>query len=73
MMKVVPLKGSFMIISIVGFLFSVNVYSTYPSYGFAFMIVFTMMFVASLISMAKAPLGSYDLREEGILKKGEKE
>ncbi len=51
-----PLKGSFMIISILGFL--ITVYLIYPAsgdYGIAFMVVFIAMFIASLISMTKAP------------------
>ena len=53
----VPLKGSFMLLAIVGFF--VSAYLVYPknvSYGFAFMLVFTAMFFASLISMTKAPI-----------------
>ena len=53
----VPLKGSFMVLSIVGFFFSA--YLVYPSnfnYGVAFMLVFTTMFIASLVSMTKAPI-----------------
>ncbi len=52
-----PLKGSFMAFSILGFF--VTAYLVYPmsqSYGVAFMIVFIAMFIASLISMTKAPL-----------------
>jgi len=52
----VPLKGSFMVLSIMGFL--ITAYLVYPkstNYGFAFMIVFIAMFIASMISMTKAP------------------
>ena len=52
----VPLKGSFMVLSIIGFL--VTAYLIYPKnkdYGLAFMIVFIAMFIASLISMTKSP------------------
>ncbi len=53
-----PLKGSFMVLAILGFL--VTVYIVYPtisiSYSIAFMIVFAAMFIASLISMTKAPV-----------------
>ena len=53
-----PLKGSFMIVSIVGFIISVVwVYKTSPTWGFAFMIVFGMMFIASMISMTYGPVG----------------
>lgn len=67
MARWVPLKGSFFIASILGILFSVNLFGRYPSYAFAFMIVFVLMFVASLLSMSHAPLGSYDLKEEGLI------
>lgn len=65
--KVAPLPGSFMLTGIVGFVISMNMLSTYPSWAFSFMLVFTLMVVSSLISMAKAPVGSYDLEKEKIL------
>ncbi|MEK6950144.1 MAG: hypothetical protein AABX13_00270 [Nanoarchaeota archaeon] len=52
-----PLKGSFMVLAIVGFL--VTTYLIYPrsfNYGVTFMIIFAAMFIASLISMSKAPI-----------------
>ncbi|MBT4935942.1 hypothetical protein HOL21_02055 [Candidatus Woesearchaeota archaeon] len=52
-----PLKGSFMVLAIIGFFFSA--YLVYPesvNYGIAFMLVFAAMFIASLISMAHAPI-----------------
>ncbi len=52
-----PLKGSFMALSILGFF--ITAYLVYPvnqSYGVAFMVVFIAMFIASLISMTKAPI-----------------
>ncbi len=54
---VTPLKGSFMVMAIIGFL--ATAYIIYPfsfNYGVAFMIVFAAMFIASLISMSRAPL-----------------
>ncbi len=56
-----PLKGSFMVLAIIGFL--VTAYVVYPrsfNYGVTFMIIFAAMFVASLISMSKAPLAERD-------------
>jgi hypothetical protein len=53
----VPLKSSFMALSIIGFL--ISAYMVYPvntDYGLAFLIVFGLMFVASLVSMSKAPI-----------------
>lgn len=52
-----PLKGSFMALSILGFF--ITAYLIYPQsqdYGIAFFVVFTAMFIASLISMTKAPV-----------------
>jgi len=52
-----PLKGSFMALSIIGFL--VSVYLIYPSsinWGTAFILVFIAMFIASVISMTHAPV-----------------
>ncbi len=53
-----PLKGSFMALSIVGFLTSYYlIYEQFRSidYGVSLMLVFILMFIASLISMTKAP------------------
>jgi len=53
----VPLKSSFMATSILGIL--ISAYWVYPqsiNYGISFMLVFTAMFIASLISMTKAPV-----------------
>ncbi|MBU0456960.1 MAG: hypothetical protein ABH824_02575 [Nanoarchaeota archaeon] len=53
----VPLKGSFMVTAILGFL--ISAYWVYPqsfNFGVAFMFIFAAMFIASLISMTKAPL-----------------
>ena len=50
----VPLKGSFMVLSIIGFLITVYLIND-TDYKFAFMIVFIAMFIASMISMTKAP------------------
>ena len=56
-----PLKGSFVIISIVGFIISaIWVYRKSPTWGFAFCLVFVMMFIASMISMTYGPV------EEGL-------
>lgn len=56
-LRIVPLKKSFMITSILGFFISIfSIYRAYPSWGLAFAIVFAAMFIASLISMTYAPL-----------------
>ncbi|MFH0979129.1 MAG: hypothetical protein V1837_07580 [Candidatus Woesearchaeota archaeon] len=57
MIPIAPLKGSFMIASMLGFFISaIWVYEINPKFGFAFSLVFTLMFVASLISMTYAPV-----------------
>ncbi len=55
--RAVPLKGSFMVTAILGFLISYYyVYSASYSFCVACMLFFTLMFIASLVSMTKAPL-----------------
>lgn len=56
-----PLKSTFMLSAILGFLISAYYvytlsYEQSTSYGFAFMAVFAAMFVAALVSMTKAPV-----------------
>lgn len=52
----VPLKSSFMVSAMLGFFISLYyVYDQSPTYGFTFMVIFLAMFIASLISMTKAP------------------
>lgn len=63
-MHIAPLKNSFMVISIIGMIISYNVWAAYPSWAFSFMLIFVLMFVASLISMTYAPLGSYELKKK---------
>ena len=55
-----PLKGSFMVTAIVGFL--ISAYYVYPqslSLGIACMLIFTLMFIAAMVSMTKAPVAKY--------------
>lgn len=53
----VPLKGSFMVTAILGFLLSYYyIYSISFNFGLACMLFFAIMFIASLVSMTKAPL-----------------
>ena len=51
----VPLKGSFMAMSIIGFLITAYLVDDI-TYKTTFMIVFIAMFIASMISMTKAPI-----------------
>lgn len=53
----VPLKGSFMLISILGFFITIYLVQNL-SYKIAFALVFAAMFIASVISMTKAPIMS---------------
>lgn len=53
----VPLKGSFMATAMLGFL--ISAFWVYPqsfNYGITFMIIFTLMFIASFVSLTKAPV-----------------
>ena len=55
-LNVAPLSGGYMITSIVGFLISAfYVLPNSSKWGFTFVLFFTLMFVASLISMTYAP------------------
>ncbi len=52
-----PLKGSFMVMSIIGVLASYYVVLPQSlNFGASFLIIFLVMFIASLISMTKAPI-----------------
>jgi len=52
-MKIAPLKTSFLTLSMIGFLVSVlYIPKISTTWAFAFGIIFTLMFVASMISMA---------------------
>ncbi|MBW2997872.1 hypothetical protein KY349_06035 [Candidatus Woesearchaeota archaeon] len=57
--KVAPLKSSFMLIAMLGFMITV-VYTAYgrisTDWGFALGFVFALMFVASVIAMTHAPI-----------------
>ena len=58
MIKYAPLSGGFMIASIVGFFVSSIYIADFSlNWGFALAIVFVIMFIASIISMTKAPVG----------------
>ena len=54
--NVAPLKGGYMITSMVGFMISaIYVFPRSQSWGFTFTIFFMLMLVASLISMTYGP------------------
>ncbi len=55
--RVVPLSSGFMLTSILGAIISgIYVYPQYPRWGFTFLLFFTLMLVASFVSMTYAPL-----------------
>ncbi len=55
--KAAPLSSSFMLAAILGFLIStLYVWKQSKAFGFAFAIIFAIMFVASLVSMRRAPV-----------------
>lgn len=55
--KPAPLPGSFMLTAILGFLISsIWVMPKNYRWGVTFLIFFTLMFIASMISMAHAPI-----------------
>ncbi len=54
-MKIAPLKSSFLAMSMLGFLLSVIFIPSYSkTWAFTFGLIFTIMFVASMISMMYA-------------------
>ena len=56
MYKVAPLSGGFMIVSILGLIFSsIVIFPSNKTWGFTFMLFFILMFIASLISMTYSP------------------
>jgi hypothetical protein len=58
MIKYAPLSGGFMIASIVGFFVStIYIADLSLNWGFAMAVIFVLMFIASIISMTKAPIG----------------
>ena len=57
MVKYAPLSGGFMIASIVGFFVSTIYIADFSlNWGFALSVLFIIMFIASIISMTKAPV-----------------
>ena len=54
--NVAPLSGAFMITSIVGFLISAfYIMPNSNKWGFTFVLFFTLMFIAAMISMTYSP------------------
>ncbi len=66
MYRVVPLSAGFMLTSILGGIISAfYIYPRSRAFGFSFFVIFTLMFVASMISMTYAPIeAEFDVRRE---------
>ncbi len=65
MPKFAPLSAGFMVTAMLGFLLTVLfVYPASASWGFAFALIFVLMFVASFISMGNAPVNDPDFYKE---------
>jgi hypothetical protein len=60
--EIAPLKGSLMVASIVGMVISINFWDRFPSYVFAFNLVFIILFISTLISMTYAPVEGYGFK-----------
>jgi hypothetical protein len=57
-----PLSSGFMLTSIMGALLSIFVIIPFNlAWGFTFVVVFIIMFIASIVSMTQAPVGEQDL------------
>ena len=55
-LNIAPLSGGYMITSIVGFLISAfHILPKSRTWGFTFVLFFTLMFIAAMISMTYAP------------------
>lgn len=64
-MKYAHLSAGFMLTSIIGFLISIFfINGISETWGFTFMLFFFIMFVASMISMTKAPFTEKEYQEE---------
>ncbi|HYD03120.1 MAG TPA: hypothetical protein VEC16_02370 [Alphaproteobacteria bacterium] len=73
-MRYAHLSAGFMLTSIIGFFVSVFfVWNLSISWGFTFALFFTIMFVASIISMSKADFSDKELQAElAIHERGKK-
>lgn len=75
MWKVAPLKSSFMLASMLGFMISI-VYTAYgrinTDWGFTLGFVFALMFIASMISMTKAPIEMQIAMAPDLIKQSKK-
>ncbi|MFH1770546.1 MAG: hypothetical protein ABH828_03235 [archaeon] len=72
MFKVAPLHSSLMLISMLGFVLTAFFLTNpnYKSWAFAFILVFAIIFIASMISMSKAPIEDGHMEKLAIHRKG---
>lgn len=73
--KPAPLPSSFMLTAILGFVISAMwVFPQSINWGFTFLVFFTIMFIASVLSMAHAPVDEIVKRDrlKGLRKKPKK-
>lgn len=65
-MKVAALSSGFAMVSVLGFLMSaVYVKGFSETWAFTFMVIFAIMFIASMISAVKAPVTELDVPRIG--------
>ena len=63
--KVAPLPSAFMLLSIVGFLITAfYVAPRETTWGITFLIFFATMFIASFVSMTKAPVEALEAKKK---------
>ena len=76
MYKVAPLKSSFMLFAMLGFMITV-VYTSYgrldATWGFTLGFVFALMFIAAMISMTAAPYELQLKMAEGMIRPAREE
>ena len=68
--KPAPLPSSFMLTAILGFIISAMwVFPQSTNWGFTFFVFFTIMFIASVVSMAHAPVDELAALDKDTLNK----
>ena len=64
MFKQAPLSSTYMLVSMLGFIFSAFLLEHIPSWSMAFLSVFTVMFIASVVSMGNISFDDLESLEE---------
>ena len=70
--RAAPLSSSFFLVSIVGIILSAVYLDNFPDWAFTFLIFFIAMFLASFVSMAKAPVEAEIELDHHVSKSGKK-